>query len=395
MRVLRLLTRPNAGGPTRQATALWHAHRALGVRTLLVVGTCDGEPELAPAEQGVPELGFAEAIARGQQAEGVVVLPGLQRGGGPLALWRAATALRSLLRAFRPEVVHTHLAKAGLIGRVCAVREGIRVVAHTFHGHVLTDYFAWPKQIALRALERRLATRTTLLFAVSRSCREELIALGIGSGAQLRELPPAVDLGPARATSRVAARARLKITGEHPVLAWCGRLVPIKRFELFAEVLRRLPDTVALVVGDGPERSRVESLGERVHWLPFAANPWETLAAADVLLMPSLREGMPLAALEALAAGVGVAGCAVAGVRDLLEQALPNRLLPAWNDTDGLTGLTAELLASPQLRAEQARQCAPLLAECTPSKVAGALLAAYEAVLENQDDKATCPQRAE
>src|SRR5262245_40994058 len=118
MRVLRVLTRPNLGGPTRQAIALWHAHARLGVQTLLATGAVDRtEPMLSPADGGVPALAFDAALAAGELASGWVQVPGLVRGAAPFGDRRARAALRALMRSLRPDVVHTHTSKAGLVGR--------------------------------------------------------------------------------------------------------------------------------------------------------------------------------------------------------------------------------------------------------------------------------------
>ena len=115
---MRILTRPNLGGPTRQAIALWHEHRRSHVRTLLVTGAVGrGENALAPSDEGVPSLSLPEALARGEAAEGWVTLPWLGRGIAPIADLRARAALRKLVAAVRPDVVHTHTSKAGWIGR--------------------------------------------------------------------------------------------------------------------------------------------------------------------------------------------------------------------------------------------------------------------------------------
>ena len=381
MRLMRLLTRPNAGGPTRQAIALWHAHAAQGVRTLLVVGSCKDEQELRLQQHDIPQLDLREALAQGKRAEGFVVLPHLRQGAGWAADLRAFSALRGLVANVRPDVVHTHLAKAGLLGREVARLEGVPVVAHTFHGHVLSDYFAFPKQALLRAIERRLARFTHLIFTVSASCRSEILALGIGTPQTVREIRPAVDLTAARAVSRSAARASLGIGAEVPLLGWCGRLVPIKRFELFAAVLSHIPKALALVVGDGEERAKVAALGTLARWVKFTPEPWETLAAADVLVLTSAREGMPLAALEALASGVAVTGFAVPGVSDVLSHSLPMTVLPERTDVAGLVALTQRMLADPAARARACAAAESLLAECAPRIVAAELVKAYEGAL--------------
>src|SRR5436190_21703078 len=120
---------------------------------------------LSPADGGVPVLSLDAAIAAGENACGWVQIPALVRGPAPLGDRRARSALRALMRSLQPDVVHTHTSKAGFVGRRAALAENVPVVAHTFHGHVLQDYFPRPIAWWLRALERRLAARTDLLFA--------------------------------------------------------------------------------------------------------------------------------------------------------------------------------------------------------------------------------------
>src|SRR5690606_11247609 len=256
-RVMRVLTRPNVGGPARQMAALWHACAARGWQTLLVVGVCDGEPEFDLQAAGVPRLA-PDAVDL--DSAGFVVVPSLRRGVRPwsdvLAEWR----IGKLIEAFVPDVVHTHTSKAGALGRRAARDGDVPVVAHTFHGHVLRDYFGlWPSAV-VRVAAWWLARRTDLLFAVSPSCRAELAAMRVAPAARIEVLPPAVDVraftgGPA---VRARARARLGLQEGQFVLGFVGRLVPIKRPEAFAAVVARIADSVGLVFGDGPLRTEVE-----------------------------------------------------------------------------------------------------------------------------------------
>ncbi len=178
MRILRIVTRPNVGGPMRQALALWHEHAALGERTLLLTGRCgDDEPSFDLDASGVPRLSPSEAIARGRDAEGLCVVPSLGRAIRPVADLRPLRELLAVIRAVEPQVVHTHTSKAGWLGRLAASRARVPVVAHTFHGHVLADYTGGIAARILRGIERQLAGRTDLLFAVSASCESELRAL--------------------------------------------------------------------------------------------------------------------------------------------------------------------------------------------------------------------------
>jgi glycosyltransferase involved in cell wall biosynthesis len=313
-RVMRVLTRPNVGGPTRQAIALWHAFAALGWQTLLVVGQCDDEPAIDLAAHGIPQLAWGQV---NEHSAGFVLLPQLRRAVNP---WRDALArwrLGQLLRAFAPDVVHTHTSKAGVLGRLAAVEKGVPVVAHTFHGHVLQDYFATWRARLVRGTEAHLARRTHLLFAVSPSCRDELAELRVAPADRIAVVPPAVDVTDFVLGDRGKARQELGLASDMFVLGFVGRLVPVKRPRLFAEVVARVPGAIGLVFGEGPLRADVEE-APRVRVVGATDRLAALLCACDVLVIPSLREGCPLAAVEAFAAGVPVVGFDLPGVRDVL-----------------------------------------------------------------------------
>lgn len=368
--IVRVLTRPNEGGPTRQAIALWHALRALGAPTLLVTGRVRrGETALRPSEHGVPAIDLAAAL-RGGAREGWLELPSLGRAVAPWSDWRAERALAQVLRACRPDVVHTHTSKAGLVGRRAAWAAGVPVVVHTFHGHVLRDYFPAPLAWLLARLERRLAARTDELVAVSASCADELAALGVAPRARFTVVLPAVP--PAPVASRAAARARLGIAPDAVRVACVGRLVPIKRVERFVAALRLLPGVGGDVIGDGPLRARLQAAaaGVDVRFLGAVPEAGQWLAAYDAVALAGRREGLPLVAVEAARAGVAVAGSDVPGVADAVA-ALGGDLAP---EGDGPTGLAAAIA-----RAVARRPRPDAAAAFAPERAAAALLALYDA----------------
>lgn len=383
MRLMRVVTRPNLGGPVRQAIALWHEHRALGVPTLLVTGVVDGgEVALDPAAAGVPRLDWREALQRGADAEGWVELPHLRRGVAPLADLRAGRALDALLARVRPDVVHTHTSKAGAIGRRSALRAGVPVIAHTFHGHVLQDYFGRLASAWLRQLERRLARRTQVLVAVSPSCADELAAAGVAPRDRFTVLPPAVP--PVSLWTREAARARLGIGPDQRRLVCVGRLVPIKRMRDFVSLLAARPHWRGCVFGDGPERARLaaqiarESDG-RVQLRGAIADVASLLPAYDALVLPSVREGCPLVAVEAFRAGVPVVGYDVPGVADVLRTWGRGLLVPAAAGPAGLAAAVARLFDEPGLAAGCVAASRDGVGRFDPAVLARELLAAYGA----------------
>lgn len=375
-RILRVLTRPNVGGPMRQAVALWHAHRARGVSTLLVVGTCEaGEAAIDTAATGIPRVGCDDVA--GAAHGGLLVLDELRRGMAPWRDRAATRRLRAAIAAWQPDVVHTHTTKAGWLGRRAAWRERVPLVAHTYHGHVLSDYFPALVARGMRRVERSFAKRTHALFAVSESCRDELRALGIPGAIAVHR--PAVDARAFTAGAREAARARLGLSAGRPLLGFVGRLVPIKRPAWFVDVVERLPGVDGVVFGNGPLRAALEQrAGPRIRFRGVVEDIASELPAIDLLVMPSVREGFPVAGVEAAAAGIPTAGFDVPGVRDLLAASGSPFSAPADGGPDALHHVVRDAIAQgcPRLGA----RAAELVASCEPARVAAELSACYERV---------------
>ena len=383
---MRVLTRPNLGGPTRQAIALWHALAAHSVRTLLVTGAvADGETLLSPAAHGVPELTLEEAVAAGREAVGWVVVPELGRRLAPFADRRTVVTLRTLMAALRPEVVHTHTSKAGWLGRTAARRAGVARIVHTFHGHVLQDYFARPVGWLLARLERHLATRTHVLCAVSGSCADELAAAGVAARDRFVIVPPAVPLPALRSPGE--ARVALGIATAERRIVCVGRLVPIKRVAHFVHMLAALPGVHGDIVGDGPERPALVTLAAkvapgRVHFRGAVPTIAGDLAAYDALVLPSVREGCPLVAIEAFAAGVPVVGYDVPGVRDALAELGRGLLVPTAAGPRGLAAALDTLWRTTGAVADAVAGGRRAVARCAPAAVAAQLSALYRDPLE-------------
>jgi len=379
---MRVLTRPNLGGPTRQAIALWHAHRARSIETLLVTGVVGpDEAELSPSDHGVPQVTGARLSG------GWLQLSELRRGVNLFADRGARRRLRQLIRAFRPDVVHTHTTKAGAVGRRAAFAERVPVVAHTFHGHVLSDYFAPLPSLLLRRLERRLARRTDLLFAVSDSCADELAARRVAPRERFLVTPPAVAA--ASAYSREEARRRLSLSADAWVVAAVGRLVPIKRPEVFVDLIAGHPDMQGDLLGDGPLRQELTARAgrgcrDRLRLRGAEPDAARLLPAYDALVMSSVREGCPLVAIEAFAAGVPVVGYDVPGVRDALSSVGRGLLVPVEDGVAGLAAAVRRLRDDPALRAAVIKDSAAAATTCDPAAVGDALAESYHRALSSR-----------
>ena len=239
------------------------------------------------------------------------------------------------LRRERPALVHTHLAKAGALGRLAAmVASPGAIRVHTFHGHSLSGYFSARRSRALVAVERLLARRTHRLVAVSAEVRDELVRLGVAPAERFEVVPLGLDLSSFRVPDaerdrrRGSLRRELGIEPAATVVTLVARLVAIKRVDRFLRVAARLADQRELrflVVGDGELRDQLHAspaaraLGDRLVWGGLRRDMADVYFASDVVALTSDSEGTPVALIEARAAGLPVAAMNVGGVAAVVD----------------------------------------------------------------------------
>jgi len=335
--VLRIISRLNIGGPAIQAITLTKRLEPLGYVTELVRGSEDpdeGNMDYLADDLGVQPLEIA-SLRRN---------PGLHDA-------RALAALVRLLRRKRPDIVHTHAAKAGTLGRLAALiafRRDRPVLVHTFHGHSLRGYFGARKAVLYLRMERFLARRTTRLIAVSEEIRDELVALGVAPAERFEivrlgfELSPFLADEPTRAHQRAGIRAELGIPADVKLVTLVARLVPIKRVDRFLRVAAMVQDEAAthfLIVGDGELRKELSDSAEartlhgRLTWAGFRRDIPDVYFASDIVVLTSDNEGTPVSLIEAQTAGVAVLSTAVGGVPSVVDDGETGRLAPAGDDT--------------------------------------------------------------
>jgi glycosyltransferase involved in cell wall biosynthesis len=317
VRVARIISRLNVGGPAIQAITLTDRLEPLGYETRLIRGSeaaHEGSMEHLALQLGVHPV----RIAR------------MGRDLGPGDADALARLVREL-RLFRPHIVHTHGAKAGTLGRLAALMAGTgrpRVTVHTFHGHSLTGYFPPRKAALFLRIEQALARRTTRLIAVSDEVREDLVRLGVAPAERFEVIRLGLDLSrfavdaPARREGRERMRAAMGIPPGARVVTLVARLVPIKRVDRFLAVaaeLAQLDDVWFLIAGDGELRDRLQAtplpagLRERIVWAGFQRDVPAVCFASDVVALTSDNEGTPVSLIEAQAAGVPVVSTRVGG----------------------------------------------------------------------------------
>jgi glycosyltransferase involved in cell wall biosynthesis len=258
-------------------------------------------------------------------------LAGLGREIRPLADLRALAQLRRMIREFRPAIVHTHTAKAGVLGRLAARLAGVPVVVHTYHGHVLRGYFGPAKTALFRSAERLLSPLSDALLAVSEAVKHDLVGLGVARAAKIRVMPLGLDLEPlAGALPRGVLRREAGLPSDAPLVGVVGRLVPIKDIQTFLDaallVHNSFPSSYFAVVGDGQERAlleaRVPKLGLEgvVRFFGWRRDMAAVYGDLDVVVNSSRNEGTPVSLIEALAAARPVVATRVGGTPDLLGE---------------------------------------------------------------------------
>ena len=327
IRVLRLFSRLNIGGPSIHVILLTAGLTAKGYTTRLVVGT------EASHEGNLLDL----AEAKGVSCE---TLPSLGREISPFQDLRAFVRLYRLMRVYRPQIVHTHAAKAGLLGRLAARLAGVPVVVHTFHGHVLRGYFGPAKTEAFRRLECLLGRASDALIAVSPGVKQDLVDLGVADSGRFRVVALGLELeslaGP---LPRGGLRRERAIADDAPLIGMVGRLVPIKDVPTFLEAAAKVrqvtPQARFALVGDGEERVLLEDLcarlrmAEAVTFYGWRRDMQSVYGDLDVVVNSSRNEGTPVALIEALAAGRPVVATRVGGTPDLLRGGEFGRLVAA------------------------------------------------------------------
>ncbi len=316
IRVARIITRINVGGPAIQAMLLTQRLDPERYETFLVCG------KPGPREGDMLEL-------RGDGAVRPIFIPALGRGISPLDDLGAFLELLRVLRRLRPHVVHTHLAKAGLLGRIAARLAGVPVVVHTFHGNVLRGYFGGVTSRVFLLLERFAARLSTRIVAISPRVADELRMLGVADERRLVVIPLGLDLQPFLDVPRGRIRAELGLMDTDQLVVIVARLVPIKGIDVFLDaaaiIARSELRAHFVVVGDGELHdalvARTEALGleRRVHFLGWRADLPAVYGDADVVVLSSHNEGTPVSLIEALAAARAVVATSVGGVPDIVR----------------------------------------------------------------------------
>lgn len=329
IKILRVISRMNIGGPSVHAANLLTHMNNDRFRTKLVVGS------ISPKEGDMSYL-------INKRCE-IYSIPELQRDIKPCSDLVAFSKLVRIISIERPQIVHTHTAKAGTIGRLaaayCNTFRGTNVrIVHTFHGHVLQGYFSRTTSVLFKFIERMMARFSDVVIAISNSQRWELTEkYRIADPSKIKVINLGFDLSSfTNLRKKRILREALAIGQDTLLIGIVGRLVAIKNHRLFLEAAKifteRNPDTQVkfVVVGDGELRSMLEDYVERlgirrkVIFYGWERSIQNIYADLDILALTSINEGTPVSIIEAMASSVPVVTTNVGGTKDLLGHPVQN-----------------------------------------------------------------------
>ena len=367
VRIVRVIARLNTGGPAIHTVLLTAGRDGNGWHTRLVTGTVDaGEGDMTY---------FAEA--HGVRPE---IVRGLGRRVDFAGDVRALARLVRILWRERPDIVHTHMTKAGLLGRVAAVlynvlaplagRRRARVV-HTFHGHLFHGYFSAGISAILVRGERVLARLTDRIITVSEAVKSDLVdRYRVCRGDRVTVVPLGFDFSwvDRLEAERGVVRRRFGVPPSAVVVGAVGRLTEVKNHGLLFSALSRMKrdNMRALILGDGELRADLESTARAlglhgdIVFTGWHTDPASMFADLDVVCLTSRNEGTPVALIEAMAAGRPFVATNVGGVVDLMLgdpckhpagfEVWNNGILIPPDDADALAAALTTLVECPELR---------------------------------------------
>ena len=311
IKVLQVIARMNVGGPAVIVADLMRGLDPLKFEQKLITGYCADN-----------EADYLETVATDVKATRI---GGLGRSISPMADARAFLKLVALIRRENPDVIHTHTAKAGVLGRLAAILAGSRALkVHTFHGHLLHGYFAGWKIKLVIAIEKYLATRTDILVAVGNQVKEDLIAAGIGERNQYKVFFP--GLPTPDDFDRDTVRKEIGLDLDAIYCTFVGRLTQIKRpdrlLDVVAASVARGLELNFLVAGEGElfESSKARALEENlpITFLGWRSDIDQLFAASDMAILTSDNEGIPLTLIQAAFAGIPIVAPRVGSIADIV-----------------------------------------------------------------------------
>lgn len=359
-RVIRILNRLVVGGPVLNAVYLTK-YMSPEYETLLVVG--EKEDHEKSATYLAEQLGIQ-----------YITIAGMGRSISPVSDYTAYHELKKLFKSYKPDIVHTHAAKPGALGRLAASSSKVPAILHTFHGHVFHSYFNSIKSSFFIQTERMLAKKTDAIIAISEQQRLELASeFKIAPFEKFKVVPLGFDLDRFQGNQdekRLKFRNEFNLKDDMIAIGIIGRLVPVKNHYLFLKainhVLKNSDKKIrAFIIGDGETRNDLEKLAlessipfttenSAEHNHPLVFTSWRSdvdviNAGLDIVCLTSFNEGTPVSLIEAQAANKPVVSTRVGGISDIVIEG-ETALLADVRKTEEYADLLLRLVNDDQLR---------------------------------------------
>lgn len=318
-KILRIVNRFNLGGPTYNAAYLTN-YLSPGFETLLIGGMKDASEE--SSEFILKNLGVNYRI-----------IPEMKRSINPFDDISAYRRIKKIITEFKPDIVHTHAAKAGALGRWAAYSCKVPVIVHTFHGHVFHSYFGSFKTSVYKMIERNLSEKTSAIIAISEKQKQELVEEHkIISSEKIHVIPLGFDLNRFRENQmekRADFRRKYNLAEDEIAIGIVGRLVPVKNHSLFLEAIKFVKEKSkkkirAFIIGDGEERAELElktkqfGLSDIVIFTSWEKEVDKIYSGLDVVCLTSFNEGTPVSLIEAQAASTPIVSTNVGGIENVV-----------------------------------------------------------------------------
>jgi len=332
-KVLRIINRFNLGGPTYNVAYL-SKYLDPDFKTLLVGGMRDASED------------SSEFIVRNLGIEPLII-PEMRRAINPANDLISYRKIKQIIKDFKPDIVHTHAAKAGVLGRRAALKLKVPVIVHTFHGHVFHSYFGKNKNRVFKMIERNLAEKSSKIVAISEKQKNELVnEHKICAAEKVTVIPLGFDLNRFRENQeekRKQFRDKYDLNRNDVAIGIVGRLVPIKNHSLFLKAIKYVninskKKIKGFIIGDGETRNRIEeeamNLGLNSNRLIFTSWIREidlAYAGLDIIALTSFNEGTPVSLIEAQAAGKPIVSTKVGGIENAVSEDI-TALLSKLND---------------------------------------------------------------
>lgn len=338
IKIMQVIARMNVGGPAVIVAELMQGLNPMRFEATLVTGYCaDNEADyLEEFTIDIP----------------VVRISGLGRSVSFLGDLKSFLELIKLIRNIKPDIIHTHTAKAGVLGRIAGLIAYPRAKRiHTFHGHLLNGYFTPSKTKLVVYVERVLALLSSRLISIGTKVKEDLQGVGIGKSSQYSVIYP--GLKELDIQSKKSARNDLELSQDKTYIVFIGRLTQIKRPDRLVEISRYLrdirPDTELIIAGAGEKLIEIRALAGK-ELLPIVFLGWRNdigriLSASDIAILCSDNEGIPLALIQASQAGLPIVSTNVGSVSDIVLNGESGLLTET--SSQSLIKALDELLADP------------------------------------------------